>query len=47
MPTIKPKYIIEYNEHTYSYYVAKGCYVFGGEKYRGINDTPIKAQKSS
>lgn len=47
MPTIKPKYIIEYNEHTYSYYVAKGCYVFGGEKYRCITDTPTKAQKYS
>lgn len=47
MATIKPKFIIEYVEHTYSCYVAKGCYVFGGEKYRCITDIPTQAQKYS
>lgn len=47
MPTIKPKFIIEYVEQTYGYYVAKGYYIFGGEKYRCITDIPTKAQTYS
>lgn len=47
MPTIKPKFIIQYIDNNYEYYVAKGSFVLGGEKYRCITDIPTKAQTYS